>query len=263
MRIQLTAALPRITRFARGAILALGLLGGGAAGAQEACLGLPLRQPAPVNAVPAPLNDQGWAGRNAQLEQQLATAGAATLSRVKLLLLGDSITEGWAPLLFQHFYGHRAALNMGVRSDNTQSMLWRLQRSPLGKALRPQLIVLLIGTNNAWPGARPEEIATGIAEVVRQLRRQSPTSRILLVGILPRGADRSDGARDVIARVNALIAGCADNGTVFFTNPGPMLLDGQGALSDQIAPDRLHLSWLGYAILGAGLEPDIRRLLGD
>ncbi|MBE9605800.1 GDSL family lipase [Acetobacteraceae bacterium H6797] len=233
---------------------------GQAALAAEACPGLPLRQPPPREAIPAAFTEPQWVARNNQLEQQMA---GANFSRTRLLFLGDSITESWPPNLYQHFYGHRGAFNMGVRSDNTMGMLWRLPRAPLGRTLKPQLVVLLLGTNNIWPGAKPEDVATGIAEVVRQIRRQSPTSRVLLVGVLPRGADASEPARPVIAQVNALLAGCADNSTVFFANPGPMLLDGQGVLSEQMSPDRLHLTWLGYAILGAGLEPDIRRILGE
>ena len=231
-----------------------------AAQAAEACPALPLRQPLVREAMPAPSSEPQWVARNNQLEQQMA---GANFSRTRLLFLGDSITEGWAPNLYQHFYGHRSAFNMGVRSDNTQGMLWRLPRSPLGRTLKPQLVVLLLGTNNIWPGARAEDVATGVAEVVRQIRRQSPTSRVLLVGVLPRGADASEPSRPVIAQVNALLASCADNNAVFFANPGPMLLDGQGVLSEQMSPDKLHLSWLGYAILGAGIEPDIRRVLGD
>ncbi|WP_277751772.1 hypothetical protein [Dankookia rubra] len=38
-------------------------------------------------------------------------------------------------------------------------------------------------------------------------------------------------------------------------------MDRAGRLSDQIAYDYLHLTWLGYGIPSAALEPQIRRLL--
>jgi beta-glucosidase len=83
-----------------------------------------------------------------------------------------------------------------------------------------------------------------------------------MVGILPRGATAQDPFRASITAINALIARCADNRTVFYTDPGPMLLDGAGKLSDQIAYDRLHPTMVGYAILSAALEPQIRALMG-
>jgi hypothetical protein len=42
-----------------------------------------------------------------------------------------------------------------------------------------------------------------------------------------------------------------------------LLLDSNGRLTKDFAYDFLHPSWLGYAILGAALEPDVRRLLGE
>ena len=72
-----------------------------------------------------------------------------------------------------------------------------------------------------------------------------------------------DPARQANLRVNALIARCADERTVFWADPGSAMVDGQGRLSTDVAQDRLHLSMVGYAMLGAGLEPAIRRLLAN
>ncbi|MEJ1976572.1 MAG: GDSL-type esterase/lipase family protein [Acetobacteraceae bacterium] len=213
----------------------------------------------PVEAQPAPLADPNWKARVALLDGQIAQTN---LSQVRMLFLGDSITEAWLPLLFDQFYGHRAPLNLGVRGDNTQGLLWRLARLPLGASLRPRLVVLLIGTNNLWPGVNTDNVADGIDEVVDQIRRRSPSSHILLVGLLPRGAEPSDPLREVGRAVNARIARCADE-AVTFANPGSMLMDGQGRVSPQIEFDYLHPSWIGYAILAAALEPYVRQVMGD
>jgi lysophospholipase L1-like esterase len=213
----------------------------------------------PAEAMPGTVPTPYWQPRVAELERIIASTD---LSRVQLLFLGDSITQGWFPLIFQQFYGHRAALNLGVGTDATQGLLWRLARLPLGTTLRPKLVVMLIGTNNV-PYSRPEDVALGIAENIRLIRQKSPSSRILLVGILPRGGSVQDPARAALARVNALVSRCADNRSIFYTEPGPMFLDGAGRLSDQIAFDYLHPTMVGYAILSAGLEPQIHALLGN
>ncbi|WP_431270325.1 GDSL-type esterase/lipase family protein [Dankookia sp. P2] len=244
---------------ARLLLLACLLAFGPAAGrAAELCAGLPARQPAPREAKPEPLTDQGWLLRVSELERQVLGPDA---NPAQMLFLGDSLVQGWAPLVFEHFYGDRAALDFGVSGDTTQSLLWRLARLPLGSALRPRLAVVLVGTNNTAAGSRPEDTALGIAEVVRTLRRRSPQTRVLLVGLLPRGGLASEPMRAVNEQVNALVAGCADGQTVFYTAPGSMVVDRAGRLSDQIAYDYLHLTWLGYGILSAALEPQIRRLL--
>jgi len=215
--------------------------------------------PLPAEAQPAPIADPHWQARVDQLDGEIARTN---LSQVHMLFLGDSITEAWLPLLFNQFYGHRGALNLGVRGDNTQGLLWRLERLPLGGTLRPRLVVLLIGTNNLWPGVNTTNVAEGIYAVIDQIRRRSPGSHILLVGLLPRGAEPNDPFREQLRDVNAQIARCAD-GAVTFADPGSMLVDGDGRLSSQIEFDYLHPSWLGYAILAAGLEPYVRQVMGE
>ena len=246
--------------FLAGGFLSLGLAPGAAQaqGAGLACPSLPPRAAMPRAARPEYLEEPFWRARVAELSQATRT----DLSWANVAFLGDSITQGWVPLLFDQFYGHRGGVNLGVGGDFTQGMLWRLQEGGQWPAsLRPKVAVLLIGTNNALFNP-PEDTALGVAEVVRLIRRLSPATKVLLVGLLPRGPDASDPARRVNAQVNALVARCADNQAVFYTDPGSMMVDGQGRLSDQIAFDRLHLTMVGYAMLGAGLEPSIRYLLG-
>jgi len=242
--------------------LALGLFGLAAPAAAQGmlCPALPARAPLPREAQPEYLADPGWQGGVAAVSQQLA---ATDVGRARLVFLGDSITASWFPLIYQQFYGHRSPLNLGVGGDFTQGMLWRLEHGQWPVALRPQAVVLLIGTNNAQYSNRPADIALGIAEVIRFINRQSPQTRILLVGLLPRGADASDPVRRVTEQVNVLIARCADQRSVFYSDAGTMLVDGQGRLPEQLAFDRLHLTMVGYAVLAAAMEPQIRRLLGE
>jgi lysophospholipase L1-like esterase len=226
--------------------------------ATDACPTQPA-DPTQVDLRPQPVAEPGWQERMDALDQQLVHTD---LSQVQTLFLGDSLTEAWPAVVFDHFYSHRAALNLGVRSDNTQGLMWRLARLPLGTALRPRLIVLLIGTNNLWPGANPGNVAAGIDQVVQMLRQRSPQSQILLVGLLPRGESPTDPFRTLRTSINGLIATCAGPG-VTFVDPGGLLLDGYGRLSKDISFDALHLTWIGYAILGTALEPSIHRILGN
>jgi beta-glucosidase len=250
----------RLPFLAFSAALALGGLfaAPSAALAQAACAAIPARNPAPKEALPAYLEEAHWRARVAELGRLTP----ADYSRAQIVFLGDSITQGWFPVIWEQFYAHRAALNLGVTGDFTQGMLWRLQQGgQWPSTLRPKIAVLLIGTNNSLNAQQPEDTALGVAEIVRLIRQKSPGTRVLIVGILPRGPDATDPARRANIRVNEMVARCADNQTVFFTDPGSMLVDGQGRLSDQMAHDRLHLTYVGYAVLAAGLEPSIRYLL--
>jgi lysophospholipase L1-like esterase len=228
------------------------------AAAQPLCPAVPALNPPPTEAVAAPVAVPYWQQRVRELDQALADTD---LSKIQLLFLGDSITQLWDPQVFARYYGRRHALNMGVASDTTQGLLWRLGRSQLGQTLKPGLIVLMIGTNNAH-NLETDQVAFGIAETLRLIRQRSPGSRILLIAVLPRGATAQDWFRAPIARLNTLIASCADQQHIFFVDPGAALLDSQGNLPERLAADRLHLTPAGYAILSEAIEPSVRALMG-
>jgi beta-glucosidase len=224
----------------------------------QGCPALPGRTPMPREAVAENLDIADWRARVAELNGTLARSNRAA---AQLVFLGDSLTQGWEPTMFAQFFGNRRTLNLGVAGDFTQGLLHRLQAGQWG-GLRPLVAVLLIGTNNAAYGGAPEDIALGVAEVIRFIHGRSPATRVVLLGLLPRGETAADPVRQVNQRVNALLARCQDGRTTFFLDPGPLLVGPDGRLSEHVAFDRLHLTMVGYAILGAAIAPTVQRLLG-
>ncbi len=221
------------------------------------CPAIPPRSPMPTQAE-AEAPDLGyWRDAVAQLDSKLP--GLQLPSR-RLVFIGDSITASWDPGLFSHFYGARAPLLLGIGGDFTQGVLARLPRE--WGPMRPRLAVLLIGTNNLGTGSA-EDIALGIAEIVRQIHGRSSGTRVLIVGILPRGAGASEPLRPKIVQINQMVARCADNVTTFFADIGPLLLDPNGALPAEVSFDALHLTPVGYAIMATALEPEIKRIMGE
>lgn len=212
----------------------------------------------PREARPELLEEAYWRARVAELSR----VAARGMDHAAIVFLGDSITQNWDLPNWEANYGQRGAVNLGVGGDFVQGLLWRLQAGGQWPAtLRPKLAVVLIGTNNATYNSPPEDTALGIAEVLRLIRQRSPGTRVLLLGILPRGADANDPARRLNQRVNEMIARCADGQSVVYVDPSPALLDRQGRLSPVIANDLLHLTPDGYARLSAVLDPVIRSIL--
>lgn len=252
-----------VSSLALGLLLFALLLAPGCAEAQgpfrtSTCTEIPTPTPAPPDAMPAPGPNNEWRLHNDALAQRLQTN---TRQDPDIVFLGDSITEVWEPGLFTHFFGGYSTLNLGVSGDVTQSMLMRLGQGQWSN-LRPRVIVLLIGTNNLTLNSPPPDVAVGVAEILRFLRQKSPQSKIILVGLLPRGQFAAEEQRAVVDQVNVRIKRCADNSSIFYLDAWPTLLDHQGTMSFQISPDTLHMSAVGYALLGTVLNPQLRRLLG-
>jgi beta-glucosidase len=233
----------------------LALLAAAAAPA-AACPAIPPRNPPPFEAQPQAHPDAGWASFVQRLEAGLRQQPPGPLD---VVFLGDSLTFAWDREVFLRHFARYRTLNLGIPGDMTQTLLFRLPRQWTG--LNPSVVVLLIGTNNAWSN-RPADNALGIAEVIRFIQSHAPNARILLLGLLPRGAGASDPARQVNLQVNQLISRCADGGRVIYLDVGATLLERDGRLSRGIAPDQLHFTAAGYERISAAIAPVLRGMLG-
>jgi beta-glucosidase len=123
------------------------------------------------------------------------------------------------------------------------------------------LAVVLIGTNNSGTDT-PEQIADGIRVIVGQIRLKTPTTKILLMAIFPRGATPADPQRQVNDQANTIVSRLADGERVFYLDLGEDFLEEDGTLTVEIMPDFLHLSEEGYAIWAETIESHIAMLMG-
>jgi beta-glucosidase len=212
--------------------------------------------------IPLPLDDGSlpyWSMRNAE-NAKVADTG----QHAPVLFLGDSITDllstGAGQPAWHSFLAPLGAVNFAVGGAFTSNVLWQIEMGQV-TAVRPDVIVLQIGTNNLGAGHSPAATAAGITKVVDELQKQLPNSRILLVGILPRGANANDPFRAKIAQVNRQISALNDSDAVRFLNVGARLLDEDGSLSPRVMPDFLHPSLLGYIEYLSAIVPTLGAML--
>jgi len=203
-----------------------------------------------------------------------AKVRAAATHHYDLIFIGDSITHFFAghpgftnrgETVWQEFYGSRNALNLGFGWDRTQNVLWRLQhREFVGQT--PKLIVLNIGTNNLTgtnyaPTSTPAQVAEAIAEIVQVIRRMSPATHILLMGVFPRGSV-NDPLRAPVRELNALLSTyAAGQKEMTFMDIGPRFLAPDGELLPGMLPDQCHPSTVGYRVWAEAIEPVVNRFL--
>ena len=188
----------------------------------------------------------------------------------ELLFLGDSITHFWggepadAKLrgaeVWEKYYGHRRAANLGYGWDRTENVLWRLRHGEID-GIAPKVVVVMIGTNNTGLNTAAE-IATGIGAICDELHIRLPRTRILLLGIFPRGAKPNAG-REKLADVNRLIAALDGQRNVTYLDIGAVFLEPDGSIAPEIMNDYLHPTAAGYERWAAAMEPTLRRLLGE
>ena len=220
---------------------------------------------------PAP-RDKNWEKRHE------AFVGIAKRGNVDLLFLGDSITDAWGGEGHGTNGGHKIftskfvpmkAANFGIGGDRTQHVIWRLQNGELD-GIKPKVVQLMIGTNNSnGSDNTAEEIADGVKGIIDEIKKKSPSTKVLLLAVFPRNTGKDDAAKkiqkDKIDKVNSIISKLDDGGkSVKFLDIGSKFKDASGALPKELMPDQLHLSEKGYEIWANAVEGVITSMLkGD
>ncbi len=200
----------------------------------------------------------GWMTRHQSFNKRVAEGN------VDLVFIGDSITQGWeggGKEVWAKFYGKRNAVNLGIGGDRTQHVIWRLDHDNV-KNISPKAAVVMIGTNNSGSNT-PEQIAEGVAAIVKQLRTKLPKTQVLLLAVFPRGPDKNDKRRQVNEKTNEIFKKLADGKIVHYLDIGPKFLQDDGTLTREIMPDLLHLSKKGYTIWAESIEPTLKTLMGE
>lgn len=204
-----------------------------------------------------------WEERHAKFNE-ISKEGKA-----QLVFLGDSITQGWegnGKEVWEKYWAPLNAANFGIGGDRTEHVLWRLENGNF-TGLKPKLVVLMIGTNNTGHQGRDgylspaDQTAAGVKAIIDKLQQITPETKILLLGIFPRGEDANDKWRIQNIETNNLIKNYADNQKVFYMDIGDKFLSPDGTLAREIMPDKLHLSPKGYEIWASAIEAKVKELM--
>lgn len=183
--------------------------------------------------------------------------------KVDLLLVGDSITDGWrggGKEAIKAWTEKLSVYNIGIGGDRTQHVIWRLENGEI-EGISPKVAMLMIGTNNLSANTN-EEIVAGVTKIVQMLNKKLPNTKVLLLGIFPRSAKPEDAARGRIKAINEAIAKLDDGGKkVKYLDIGVKFLDKDGNLPKEIMPDALHPNAKGYQIWVEAVQPTLDELM--
>ena len=186
--------------------------------------------------------------------------------RADVVFLGDSITHFWSgePKAkrvsgkdsWEKWIAPHHPINLGYGWDRTENVLWRLRHGEIA-GLKPKAFVVLIGTNNLSGFNPPAQTAEGVAEVCRELRRQAPQAKILLLAILPRGA-KPDATRQRVTDTNVLLKAQATQIADAYLDVTDKLVEADGSILKETMGDYLHPTNKGYEVMGAAIDAQLK-----
>jgi lysophospholipase L1-like esterase len=208
-----------------------------------------------------------WPARHAAIVDLMKTR------QPEIVMIGDSITHFWggepsakgiggprnAPDVWDRAFAGRSVVNLGYGWDRTENVLWRLRHGEF-EGVSPKVVVVMAGTNNVTLNT-PDEIAAGVTAICDEIHQRSRTTRILLLGIFPRGATPNEH-RATIDTVNQRLAKLNGRaGVVTYLDIGNKFLGADGSISKDVMYDFLHPTAKGYEIWVDAMAPTLTRLL--
>ena len=221
--------------------------------------------------IATPLNAKWWQDiHHGQINAEVAAANGD----VDLLFVGDSITHWFKKMkwmkdpdcgeaVWGEYYAPRKAVNTGIMADKTQHVLWRLQNGNLD-GLKPKVAVVMIGTNNTGSQETAQQTADGVLAIINYLHVKSPKTKVLLLGIFPRGKKLDDKKRAQNDEVNKILATFEESlDYVTYLDISKEFLKEDGNVNLELMPDGLHPNAAGYKVWAEAMEPSLEQLLGE
>jgi len=225
---------------------------------------------------PEQILDDYWRSEFERINQKVSEADGS-----QLVFFGDSITLAWSigkaegKAVWEKQFAKYKPINMGNSGDITPVMLYRLNHGnldfPKGKA--PRVAVLLCGTNNyvvkqsaggkeKWDlgiDTPPGEVADGVRAVAQGFRQKLPTTRLIVLGILP-VKDPTKWAK--CRETNRILASYEyPKDEVVLLDLAERFLNEDGTLKADLFTDGTHLTTVGYQVMADAITPEIEKLI--
>lgn len=184
------------------------------------------------------------------------------------MALGDSLTSGfqihpehrypiytpYTDILQSRLLGSSkniAVLNKGIDGDTTSGMIERFNRSVVPE--KPDFVIIWAGINDVYAGISIEQIHENLKELFTR------TFNILSIPLSCSLTPAQNGSRvnDKILRLNHILQNTCYEHNIIFIDLYAELSDKSGNLMPRYSSDGVHLSQMGYRVVGETIYDSI------
>jgi lysophospholipase L1-like esterase len=186
----------------------------------------------------------------------------------RVVFMGDSITDFWK---LASYFPSKPYINRGISGQTTPQMLVRFRPDVI--ALKPQLVVILAGTNDIAGNTGPMTIEAieGNLASMSELARANGV-RIVIASVLPvsdysknrEGKPINQTTRrppEKIIALNEWLKKYATQNGLTYLDYFSAMVDEKGFLKEELSNDGLHPNDKGYAVMGPLVEQAIATAL--
>ncbi len=246
---------------ARAAALLLAAAALAPAAAAQSPAQAPAQAPAPHRTAAEERLHTDWADlaryRRANAELPPPAAGEA-----RVVFMGNSITQGWAPL-FPALFPGRPYVGRGIGGQTTPQMLVRFRQDVI--ALRPRAVVILAGTNDIAGNTGPTTLAA-IADNLASMADLARANgiRVVLCSVLPaHDYPWRPGLAPApkIVALNRWIRSFAERQGHVYADLHAATADERQGLPRALSDDGVHPNAAGYRVMAPVVERAIAEAL--
>jgi lysophospholipase L1-like esterase len=184
-----------------------------------------------------------YAGANAELRPPAANEN-------RVVFMGNSITEGWAPL-FDSLFPGKPYIGRGISGQTSPQMLLRFRQDVLD--LHPAVVQIMAGTNDIASNTGPMTIEQTEANFRSMTElAQAHGVRVIIASIPPSSHfpwRPGLAVTDKIETINAWLKQYAAETGSTYADYWTALQDGQGGFRSAWTLDGVHPNKDGYAVM--------------
>lgn len=219
---------------------------------------------------PAPANGEGWQMWNlrmltrdfGQLCRYAAQNRALAGQKVRVVFMGDSITDNWINLDKSFFLD--GLVDRGISGQTTPQMLVRFRQDVI--ALHPQAVHIMAGTNDIAgnTGAATIETVEGNIQSMAELAKANHI-KVILASIPPAATfPWSPGKQPApqIATINAWLKDHAQRSGFTYVDYHTATAGPDRGMKPGLSSDGVHPTAAGYAVMAPIARAAIRSTLG-
>lgn len=190
--------------------------------------------------------------------------GLPAAGEIRVVFMGNSITEGWSRL-DSGFFAGRPFINRGISGQTTPQMIIRFKPDVVN--LKAEVVVILAGINDIAGNTGPstlEMIQDNLSSMVEIA--QANRIRVVLSSVLPAydfpWRPGMEPAEKVV-KLNSWIKSYAGTHDCVYLDYFTPMSDEKNGLKKEYTQDGVHPTLAGYKIMEPLAEEAIRKALGS